>query len=80
MCINVCVQDHIKWYRAQNCWPPEFDEDLKRNGHSIATNYTTCDDEELFVNTNRCPTNQKIDDSESDSSESDSDSSESESR
>lgn len=67
----MCIQDHIKWYRAQNCWPPEFNEDPKRNGHSIATNYATCDDEELFVNTNRCP-NQEINESDTDSSESDS--------
>ncbi|XP_024889694.1 probable RNA-binding protein EIF1AD isoform X2 [Temnothorax curvispinosus] len=72
--VKILTKDHIKWYRAQNCWPPEFDEDPKRNGHSIPTNYTKCDDEELFVNTNRCPTNQKISDNESDSDSSESDS------
>ncbi|KYN34860.1 putative RNA-binding protein EIF1AD [Trachymyrmex septentrionalis] len=61
-------------YREQNCWPPEFDEDPKRNGCVIATNYTTCDDEELFVNTNRCAPNQTIDNSESDTDSSESDS------
>lgn len=70
--VKILTKDHIKWYRAQNCWPPEFDEDPKRNGQSITTNYTTCDDEELFVNTNRYCAYQEIDDSESDSSESDS--------
>ncbi|XP_012523770.1 probable RNA-binding protein EIF1AD isoform X2 [Monomorium pharaonis] len=65
--VKILTKDHIKWYREQNCWPLEFDEDPKRNGHSIATNYATCDDDELFVNTNRCPPNQKKDDSESDS-------------
>jgi len=74
ICVCVCVQDHIKWYREQNCWPPEFDEDPQRNGCLIATNYTTCDDEELFVNTNRCAPNQTIDDSESDTDSSESDS------
>lgn len=70
----MCIQDHIKWYRAQNCWPPEFHEDPQRNGHSIGTNYTTCDDEELFENMNRFP-NHKINDNESDN-KSDIDSSE----
>ncbi|KYN17014.1 PREDICTED: probable RNA-binding protein EIF1AD [Trachymyrmex cornetzi] len=72
--VKILTKDHIKWYREQNCWPPEFDEDPKRNGCLIATNYTTCDDEELFVNTNRCAPNQTIDDSESDTDSSESDS------
>lgn len=73
--VKILTKDHIKWYRAQNCWPLEFDEDPKRNGQAIATNYTTCNDEELYVNMNRYQNNQKVDDSESDSSDfSDSDS------
>ncbi|KYQ56854.1 putative RNA-binding protein EIF1AD [Trachymyrmex zeteki] len=72
--VKILTKDHIKWYREQNCWPPEFDENPKRNGCLIATNYTTCDDEELFVNTNRCAPNQTIDDSESDTDSSESNS------
>ncbi|XP_029170116.1 probable RNA-binding protein EIF1AD [Nylanderia fulva] len=71
--VKILTKDHIKWYKAQTCWPSEFDEDPKRNGQSIAMNHTTCNDEELFVNLNRYQNNQKPDDSESDSSESDSD-------
>lgn len=76
--LHACFQDHIKWYREQNCWPPEFNKDLKRNGDSIKTNHAICDDEELFVNTNRCHPNQQTndtDDSDSDSSSSSSSSS-----
>ncbi|KAG5319886.1 EIF1A protein, partial [Acromyrmex charruanus] len=68
------VKGEIVKILTKNCWPPEFDEDPKRNGCLIATNYTTCDDEELFVNTNRCAPNQTIDDSESDTDSSESDS------
>ncbi|XP_020277628.1 probable RNA-binding protein EIF1AD [Pseudomyrmex gracilis] len=72
--VKILSKDHIKWYREQNCWPSEFNEDLKRNGDSIKTNYALCDDEELFVNTNRCHLNQQTDDSDSDSSSSSDDS------
>ncbi|EZA49915.1 hypothetical protein DMN91_011595 [Ooceraea biroi] len=51
--VKILTKEHITWYRTQNCWPSEFDEDLKRKGHSIMTNYTACTDEDLFVNTNR---------------------------
>ncbi|XP_011879998.1 PREDICTED: probable RNA-binding protein EIF1AD isoform X2 [Vollenhovia emeryi] len=72
--VKILTKDHIKLYREQNCWPLEFDVNHKRNGDSIATNFTVCEDDELFVNTNRCCPTEEISDDESDSDSSESDS------
>ncbi|KAI4486166.1 hypothetical protein M0802_012509 [Mischocyttarus mexicanus] len=47
--VKVLTRDHIKWYRAQKCWPLEFDETENKNQSTLNHN-------NLFVNTNRIST------------------------
>ncbi|CAH2088261.1 unnamed protein product [Euphydryas editha] len=62
--VKIMNKDSIKYYKENNQWPKEFDDDKKQN--------TEVDDNELFVNTNRVQ--MKLYYSDSDSSDSSEDS------
>ncbi|XP_014487540.1 PREDICTED: probable RNA-binding protein EIF1AD [Dinoponera quadriceps] len=67
--IKRLTENNIKSYRAQNCWPSEFDKNPEGNVNLITEDDTREDDDgDLFVNTNRerQRSNQETDDSESD--------------
>ncbi|XP_043492654.1 probable RNA-binding protein EIF1AD isoform X1 [Polistes fuscatus] len=80
--VKILTREHIKWYRAQKCWPLEFDE-IKNKKQPTKTIKNNSDDEEeeeeedndddLFVNTNRIRTNVSNTSSDSDTSSDESD-------
>lgn len=47
--VKILTREHQKWYRAQGCWPSEFD----KNSTSDRKVGEEEDDKDLFVNTNR---------------------------
>lgn len=48
--VKILTREHQKWYRAQGCWPPQFDE---RSANDQKVNEKAGENEDLFVNTNR---------------------------
>ena len=68
--VRILTREHQKWYRAQKCWPKEFDEIANPKQRT-----TEMDEEELFVNTNRLPLNSNRTDNTSETSSDESDSS-----
>lgn len=63
--VKIMNKDSIKFYKENNVWPKEFDDEKKKQ--------VTVDDDELFVNTNRVHVQTYQSDSDSSDSESDSD-------
>ncbi|XP_015174351.1 PREDICTED: probable RNA-binding protein EIF1AD [Polistes dominula] len=78
--VKILTREHIKLYRAQKCWPLEFDEIKNKNEPTeMIKNNSKDDDEEeeeeeednyddIFVNTNRIGTNVSNTSSDSDTS------------
>ncbi|XP_076760222.1 putative RNA-binding protein EIF1AD [Xylocopa sonorina] len=71
--VKILTREHKKWYRAQNCWPKEFDETLSSDQRTIGDEDNEEDD--LFVNTNRLRHNYNRTDNDDDTSSDESDSS-----
>ncbi|KAF7988144.1 hypothetical protein HCN44_007638 [Aphidius gifuensis] len=79
--VKILTKDHIKFFRANNCWPNKFDNDLITSEskdpikHDESNSQSEDDnDDDLFVNTNRQQPHQNTDlqfDESSDSSDSD---------
>ncbi|KPJ01400.1 PREDICTED: probable RNA-binding protein EIF1AD [Papilio xuthus] len=63
--VKIMNKDSIKYYKENNVWPKEFDDEKKKQ--------VTVDDDDLFVNTNRAYVQTYQSDSDSSDSESDSD-------
>ncbi|XP_014369720.2 probable RNA-binding protein EIF1AD [Papilio machaon] len=63
--VKIMNKDSIKFYKENNVWPKEFDDEKKKQ--------VTVDDDDLFVNTNRAYVQTYQSDSDSSDSESDSD-------
>ncbi|XP_076235928.1 putative RNA-binding protein EIF1AD [Calliopsis andreniformis] len=72
--VKILTREHQKWYRAQNCWPKEFDEITNSSQRTIKNDAKEEDSEEddLFVNTNRLNSNRIDNVSKTSSDESDS--------
>ncbi|XP_053999832.1 probable RNA-binding protein EIF1AD isoform X2 [Hylaeus anthracinus] len=74
--VKILTREHEKLYRAQDCWPKEFDETVMLNQRIMNKHEGENDREEddIFVNTNRSSLNfNRIDNtSETSSDESDS--------
>lgn len=69
--IQILTREHIKYYRAQNCWPQKFDQKSNKENQINDNNEERLEEEEeLFVNTNRI---QQITNSDENSTTSDSD-------
>ncbi|XP_017880560.1 probable RNA-binding protein EIF1AD [Ceratina calcarata] len=64
--VKILTREHKRWYRAQNCWPQEFDETSDSNRGTTGEDGDKNDD--LFVNTNRINRNCSIPDNDSDTS------------
>ncbi|KPJ19302.1 putative RNA-binding protein EIF1AD [Papilio machaon] len=62
--VKIMNKDSIKFYKENNVWPKEFDDEKKKQ--------VTVDDDDLFVNTNRAYVQTYQSDSDSSDSESDS--------
>lgn len=66
------MQEHIKWYHIQKCWPLEFDEvsSKKQPKETMKDNNDEEEDmekEDLFVNTNRIFVSDRSSDSDTSS-------------
>ena len=74
--VRILTREHQKWYRAQKCWPKEFDEITNPKQRITKMDEEGNDSEEdLFVNTNRLPLNCNRTDNISETSSDESDSS-----
>ncbi|KZC04372.1 PREDICTED: probable RNA-binding protein EIF1AD [Dufourea novaeangliae] len=75
--VKILTREHQKWYRAQNCWPKEFDKASKTNHETTnkGGEDNDSDEDDLFVNTNRLQQNSDRTDNDNESSSDESDSS-----
>ena len=73
--VRILTREHQKWYRAQKCWPKEFDEINPKQRTSKMDEEDNDSEEDLFVNTNRLPLNCNRTDNISETSSDESDSS-----
>ncbi|KAH0550723.1 probable RNA-binding protein EIF1AD [Cotesia glomerata] len=67
--IKVLTEKHIKFYRAQNVWPKEFDKEEPENKAPV--NKSSDQDDDLFINTNRCNQFSNVDSDSSSDTDSD---------
>ncbi|CAL7936951.1 unnamed protein product [Xylocopa violacea] len=68
--VKILTREHKKWYRAQNCWPKEFDETSGSDRRT--TGQEDNEEEDIFVNTNRLRHNyNRTDNDDTSSDESD---------
>ncbi|CAK9804662.1 Probable RNA-binding protein EIF1AD [Anthophora quadrimaculata] len=51
--VKILTREHKRWYREQNCWPPEFHETPSQR----EAEENDSEEDDLFVNTNRLPRN-----------------------
>ena len=73
--VRILTREHQKWYRAQKCWPKEFDEINPKQRTTKMDEEDNDNEEDLFVNTNRLPLNCNRTDNISETSSDESDSS-----
>ncbi|XP_076619622.1 putative RNA-binding protein EIF1AD [Colletes latitarsis] len=75
--VKILTREHQKFYRAQGCWPKEFDK-IPKSNEGITNKYGEENDNEeadLFVNTNRLLLNSGRIDNTSETSSDETDSS-----